>query len=132
MKVKDWPLLIACLTPVFVVLTIWITAKLCIKYRDSYWREHFSEVINNERKTALQTASARMSQMEESQRAYFEMKVDVDDIALFIRENYKDEMGRGWHSGRRLGDIVTGYLAVERQYQKAGREFATSERRAAL
>ena len=64
-----------------------------------------------QQRQAEQTAMAP-----ESQKALAEAKEAVDDIALFIRENYQREMQLGYHSGRKLGAIVVGYLAVERQY----------------
>jgi hypothetical protein len=60
-------------------------------------------------------AAAQIAGMTETQRAFNEMKPEMDEIALYLREFYKDEIALGYHAGRKFGAIVTGYLAVERK-----------------
>jgi hypothetical protein len=48
-----------------------------------------------------------------------EMKADLDQIALYLRHHYQREIESGLHAGRRLGDIITLYLAREREAAKA-------------
>lgn len=74
--------------------------------------------LADERDVANANSDSRVAMMTESVRAYNEMKPDVEQIALFLRENYSREINLGYHGGRKLGDIVCGYLAVERDAMK--------------
>lgn len=48
-------------------------------------------------------------------RALLSMKEQVDAIAVFLRENYAEEIRRGDHNGRGLAEIVATYLSRERK-----------------
>lgn len=46
--------------------------------------------------------------------AYLAMKHEQDEIALFLRNNYQEEISKGEHSGASLSQILARYLSVER------------------
>lgn len=47
-----------------------------------------------------------------------EQNNEVNEIALFLRNNYKQEMQLGAHANRTFSQIIIGYLAKERECQK--------------
>jgi hypothetical protein len=51
--------------------------------------------------------------------AYLAMKHEQDEIALFLRNNYQEEIGKGQHSGVPLSQILARYLSVERSVHNA-------------
>lgn len=66
-------------------------------------------------KSDLDAAFGQIAILTETQAAYYAMKADVDEIALFLRHNYVHEIEQGGHNGRSLAAIVTGYLGIERR-----------------
>lgn len=46
---------------------------------------------------------------------YLEMKHEQDEIALFLRNNYQEEIAKGEHSGASLSQTLIRYLSKERR-----------------
>jgi len=66
-------------------------------------------------RSALRMSAAQAAQVQGQQPSFVEAKDDVDTISLFLRDHYAREISLGWHANRKLGQIVTGYLARERE-----------------
>jgi predicted ribosome quality control (RQC) complex YloA/Tae2 family protein len=66
------------------------------------------------------TLSAAYISVSESMKPLQKLNDDVTAIALFLRYNYEQEIKEGRHANRTLSDVVTGYLARERQYSQGG------------
>jgi hypothetical protein len=72
-----------------------------------------------------QTDAGRNAVIAEQLRGAALMKEDIDEIALFLRQNYQREIGLGYHANRGLGKIVVGYLAREREMQQTASNAVT-------
>lgn len=108
------------------LILVGLTIGLIIAMRvNSNWecklkltREKHLEAMRISQDQSVRSANSRLSQLEELQRGFLVMKKDVDEIALYLRIHYAREIGLGYHNNRPLGEIVTAYLAVEREYNK--------------
>lgn len=52
--------------------------------------------------------------------AYLAMKHEQDEIALFLRNNYQEEIAKGQHSGVPFSQILIRYLSIERNGRNIG------------
>lgn len=93
-----------------------LTSVLIYQKRKTYWQQLG---YNIGRETGIADTksgfTAQLAAMTQTQEAYYDIKPEVDEIAMFLRERYKSEINLGYHANRKLGAIVTGYLAVERK-----------------
>lgn len=93
-----------------------LTSAIIYQKRKTYWQQLG---YNIGRETGIADTksgfTAQLAAMTQTQEAYYDIKPEVDEIAMFLRERYKSEINLGYHANRKLGAIVTGYLAVERQ-----------------
>lgn len=67
------------------------------------------EEENNRLSAMVAQMSGRIRQQEETEEL-------STTVALFLREHYQEEIRRGLHAGKNLGEIVTHYLGRERAY----------------
>jgi hypothetical protein len=49
---------------------------------------------------------------------HLQMQDDINKLALFLRDHYKNEIALGQHLGVSLVDVVSRYLGRERMYAK--------------
>lgn len=63
---------------------------------------------------ASEAKDAQIVILAEHERNFHDQKIDLDEIGMFLRENYKTEIADGRHNGRRLGVVIVGYLQKER------------------
>lgn len=89
------------------------------------WRRRHKMRMNWQRHRTQQECgdshARQLTMLEEQSKQYYQMKADVDKIALCLRERYQSEIQQGFHGGRGLGDIVVGYLAREREQTRRAR-----------
>lgn len=86
--------------------------RTLVDHASEMWRivkETAREV--NEHKQAM---LAQAAQIKADLDAYIQAKRDQDAIALFLRNNYADEIKRGKHTGLTLSQVVIMYLSRER------------------
>jgi hypothetical protein len=130
------------------MMTYYIALYVSERRRDAYWQDQLalalarlegeprspnmdpaiykwlSAVMDVMRSFDNDRAAAQTAMSPEGQKGLLDAKEAVDNIALFLRENYQREIGLGYHSNRKLAEIVTGYLAHEREM--AARQYAAS------
>ena len=100
---------------VSALLTMWALGAVCGSViRNRSFRSRLNKMLETEREVANANSNSRVSVMAESQRAYLEMKPELDAIALYLREHYATEIQLGYHANRKLSEIVCGYLGRER------------------
>lgn len=82
-------------------------------------RDKQAEVAKEDIPSILDSLAVQAAQLSARMDEYRTLKRDADQIALYLRNNYADEIRQGKHTGLSLGDVVTMYLGRERELFKS-------------
>jgi len=78
-------------------------------------RHEETPVIREDIPQVIEALAAQAAQVTAMIEDYRRMKSDQDRIALYIRNNYEEEIKMGKHTGMTVGDVVILYLGRERE-----------------
>jgi hypothetical protein len=88
---------------------------------EALWEHSPQELLDMVRKEITATLEtkrameASAAQIVSNLEAYKQARKDQDQIALFLRDNYADEIKLGKHKGMTFADVIVMYLSRERQ-----------------
>lgn len=85
-------------------------------WSDKYKRD-LQETRNMTQRECWAAQKSQETMQGEQGKLFLEAMEQQNEIALFLRNNYQREIKLGYHGGRGLANIVTGYLAVEREHK---------------
>lgn len=77
-------------------------------------RKDTDPVVKEDIPQIMEALAAQASQIAGRIEEYTVLKRDVDEIAMYLRLNYADEIAKGRHVGMTLPQVVTMYLSRER------------------
>lgn len=72
----------------------------------------------DELRAEVNRLNAIIAQRYQMEQAEIRDNQTVDEITLYLRDNYQREIAQGRHSGRSLAEVVIYYLSLERMYSR--------------